>query len=276
WHSRDMNQSEMIVGVPLLLTPWAAFTARTPWLKRGLFAFLLYVVAQTAISTQTIATTVVSDVRFFCALLPLIIALEAFTLVEVAARFGRARWVAVPVALAVFWTNFFQGGMFFQQGLRATPLTFARELADPPADPYTAAAAWINTHVPDGASIWVTPNAMIMPLVFHAPRAVYGWQLPRPPLGQFASVPPIFFEKTVPPDYVVAFGPDVNVAMQVLNEFDGVSYEPVALLDVYYRDLYRPEILWRCFEAVRNFDPHRDGVFVLKRIDVPPPLKLVP
>lgn len=274
WHWRDLNHGEMFVGALMLLAPWAAFQARTPWLKRGLFALLLYAVAQTVLTTQTVADCTISDVRYFCGLLPLFAALGAFTFVALIERLGTNRWAAFVAALFVFGTNFFQGGMFYQYGFRSTLGAFVRELANPPPDPYTAAAGWINANVPEGASVWVAPNAMILPLIFHAPRAVYGWQLPRPPLGQFAALPPIFFEKSVPPDYVVAFGPSAKVAEQVLDELEGVSYQPVALLDVYWKDYYRPEIFWRTFEAIRGFDPERLGIHVFQRIDLPAPLKV--
>lgn len=272
WHWRDMNESEMIIGGLLIFAPWAAFVAASPWLKRGLVILILYTVGLTAISIQTVAATSVSDVRYFCAMLPLIIALSAFTFLELARRFHAVRW-AVPIAFLVFGTNFLQGGMFLRQGLRSTPVAFVRELAEQPPDPYSAAADWLRANAAEGASVWVTPNGMVLPLIFHAPHVVYGWQLSASAAAHFASLPPILVEKKLPPDYVIAFGPAYPNAMQVLDGFQDVFYEPVALLDVFWKDLYRPEILWRCFEAVRNFDPQYHGIYILKRKELPPPLK---
>lgn len=274
WHWRDMAHCEMIVPPLMLLAPWAAFTAKTPWLKRGLLAFFLYLVAQTVISTQTISTTSVSDVRYFCGLLPLSLALSVFTLLELARRTPRPAWVALPAAALFFGTNLFNGGPWIIQGLRSTPAAFVSELLHPPQDPFTAASDWLRHNAPEGATLWVAPNDMTAPIQFHAPHVVCGWLFPPSKRPDYSTLPPIFFEKAEAPDYVLVFGPRFAEALQILDDLPGVAYEPAALLDVYWRDLYRPELFWRTFKPVRNFRAEYDGIHLLRKIALPPPLKM--
>lgn len=276
---RDMCRNEMLVAPLALISLGMAFTSKNPWLKRGVVAFVLFVALQSAISTQVVRREWFANVRYYSPLLPLSIALGAFTLAQLAARFRLTRLTAgniaglAGVALVFFGSNLCNGGPFLKEGLRSTPYLYVRELINPPGDPYTAAAECVRRLVPEGASVWVTPNAMIPSMIFHAPHAVYAWILDPPPRGQFAAVPPIYFEKRVAPDYALVFGPQIENATKVLEEFKEVFYEPAALLNVYWEDHFRPEIFWRAFEPITGFDPHVYGIYLLKKIDVPPPLK---
>ncbi|XHR28595.1 MAG: ArnT family glycosyltransferase [Chthoniobacteraceae bacterium] len=274
WAWRDLNRSEMIVLPLLLATVWAAFVSETAWLKRGLLAFVVFVAAETAISSQPRSETSVANVRYFCVLLPLAIALGVFTLRELAARLRWPGWAVLGLGLLLFWSNLFNGGLFFRGGLRCTPWCFARELAQPPPEPYTAAIEAVRRLVPEGSTLWVTPNSMLSSMMFHVPQVTYAWVLEAQPRGQFASVPGLYFVKKTAPDYVLAFGPVIKDTMAVLDELPGVFYEPVTVLNVFWRDLYRPELLWRLFDPVTNFDPEINGIQLLKKSELPPPLKV--
>ncbi len=273
---RDLCRNEMLVAPLALATLWLALTSKNAWFKRGAAAFVLYVALQSAISTQVVRREWFANVRYYSPLLPLSIALGAFTLAQLAGRFkltaGKLAGLAV-LTVAIYGSNLFNGGPWLKEGLRSTPYFYARELINPPGDPYTAATECVRRLVPEGATVWVTPNAMIPSMMFHAPHAIYAWILDPPPRGQFAAVPPLYFEKKVAPDYALVFGPQIGNATKVLEEFKEVFYEPVALLNVYWEDHFRPEIFWRVFEPITGFDPSLYGIYLLKKIDVPPPLK---
>lgn len=265
WHWRDLNRSEMILGVLLLFTPWIAFTQPDAWLRRGLLALALYAFGMTVLSTQTISDTTVSDVRYFSAILPLFIAVEVFTLLGLTKKMTSAVWVAIPLAAVAFGTNLLHGGCFFAEGLRSTLACFAGELWNPPADPYCAAAQWINENVQEGESIWVSPDYMVYPLIFHAPKAVYAWQLPPTAKTDYAGLPPIHFQGIVPPDRIIAFGPYRQAVLDMLRQWQRADYQPEAVVNVYWKDLYRPELFWRRFEPVREFNPDTEAIYILKR-----------
>jgi hypothetical protein len=49
----------------------------------------------------------------------------------------------------------------------------------------------------------------------------------------------------------------------------GTEYRPVAKLDVFWKDLYRPELFWRTFSPITNYNKDRDVVFIFKRAETP-------
>jgi len=267
WHWRDLNHCEMILGILLLPALWIACTSRDAWLRRALLALALYAIGVTVLSTQTITDTTVSETRYFSSILPLLIAIEAITLLRLTNKISKPTWLAIPVAAIAFGTNLLHGGLFFPEGVRFTIALFARELWNPPDDPYTATTAWINENVREGASIWVSPDYMAYPLMFHAPKAVYAWQLTPPPSGQFSGLPLIHFQRTVAPDYIIAFGPNATQVADTLLQWNCATYKAEAVINIYWKDLYRPELFWRRFEAIHNFNSNTDAIYILKRVE---------
>lgn len=76
------------------------------------------------------------------------------------------------------------------------------------------------------------PDYAAFPLIFDAPGPVYAWQLAlqsRDP--QCAGLPAIHFRGRVAPDVIVVFGPEV------------LRVRP--MLDIFFKDRYRPELFWR-------------------------------
>ncbi|MEI8341547.1 MAG: hypothetical protein WCH43_08455 [Verrucomicrobiota bacterium] len=267
WHWRDLNRCEMCVGLLLLLAPVTAFICKDAWLKRALFALGLYVVGMTVLSTQSISDTSVSDVRYFSALIPLFILIETITIRDLTIK---ASWLAIPVALIAFGTNLLNGGPLLPWGFRSTVANYIGELLHPPGDPYSVTSQWINDNVHDGESIWVAPDYMTYPLMFHAPKPIYAWQLAANNHdSQFADLPPIHFQGRVAPDYIITFGPHTQEAVQTLQswswKFPTTSYEQIATLDCYWKDLYRPELFWRTFKPTTGYNKQAEAIYVFKR-----------
>jgi hypothetical protein len=110
---------------------------------------------------------------------------------------------------------------------------------------------------------------MTYPLMFHAPQAVYAWQL-RPEQKdeeQFKNLPDIHFQGLVPPDYIVAFGPSVVQIRQLVSQWSlqGMNYQEVTRLLIFWKDLYRPELFWRTFKPIENFDPNTEAIYIFKK-----------
>jgi hypothetical protein len=217
--------------------------------------------------------TSVADVRYLVSVIPLCIAMEVMTLICI---FGKNPMMALGIGLVAFTTNLLHGGPFFPakllpDGTRAFKYSafasYLHELIVPPADPYTPTAQWINEHVSDGATIWVVPDYMPYSLMFHAPKAVYGWQLKPPVASQFTDQPGIQFEGRIPPDYIVAFGPVVRAVAQMVQQWSGVRYEHAATIDHFWKDMHRPELFWRTFQPITNYNKQVEAIYVFKRIE---------
>ena len=102
---------------------------------------------------------------------------------------------------------------------------------------------------------------MIYPLMYHAPKAIYAWQLRYPPEPQFKGLDPIHFRWVVPPDYILGFGRTVNTA--------GVEYRRIATLDIYWEELYRPELIWRTFKPVTEYNRKFQAIYIYRRASPP-------
>ena len=201
WNLRDMDLCEFFAPPAIVAAAVAAARPGATLLRRGLAAFVCYLVAITVLSPQSLAVTRVADIRYLAPLLPLFVTLEVGAVVAWA---GARPWLATLLALVLFGTNVASGAPFLGPALQSTIAEYVHELAVPPPDPYSAASEWIRDHVPANASVWVSPDYMTFPLIFHAPGAVYAWQLAgdnRDP--QFAGLPAIHFKRRVPPDYRV-------------------------------------------------------------------------
>jgi hypothetical protein len=266
WCWRDLGRSEFFALPLILLALVVGLWQRRTWMVRGCAALAIYIGVIALTSPQIIGQSVEAEVRYLTPLLPLAIALQAAALTAVLG--SRRGWLAAAAALA-FGTNLLNGGPFLPWGVRSTILSYLGELSLPQAEPYTPTAAWINAHVPPNATVWVNPYYASYPLMFAAPRATYGWQLAWPPRPDLASLPSIDFMGRVAPDYIVAFGPEAQSVAGIEKQkvIPGFHYALVQSIPVFWKDQYRPELYWRRFETMGNFDPDKDGVFIFKKVN---------
>jgi len=265
WNFRELNACEFGVGALLLVALGWAVWKRDRWFARGCAVIGTYVLVTTILTPQrNLFTTLLADIRYLCPLIPLCIAMGARVILLSTVR---VPWLAIPLALLAFETNWLQIKTYHQPEGASTIASFVHELANPQPDPYTAAAQWINENLGAGESVWVLPQRMTYPLMFHAPKVIYAWQLPPPPAGQFAKLPPIYFKGGPAPDHIIVFGPLVLKMGSILQNCNGSSYALEAALNVYWRDFYRPELALRRFETLLKFNPDADGIYVFKRID---------
>jgi hypothetical protein len=265
WSWRDMDRCEFFALPLLFLALGVGLVQRRAWLVRGCVGLIVYVAAIALVSPQPIRQSVESEVRYLAPVIPLALALEAGALCMLLR--GRNGLLIGAAALA-FGTNLFNGGPFLSWGLRSTILSYLGELSLPQAEPYTPTARWIEEHVPENGSVWVTPYYAAYPLMFAAPRALYGWQLTWPPRPDLAGLPAIQFAGREAPDFIVAFGPARGEVEALMKKppVPGFHYQLVATIPVFWKDMYRPELYWRRFESMTNFDPERQGVSIYQRV----------
>lgn len=272
WNLRELNACEFGVGVLILACPLLYMAVRDRWLLRAPLALLVYVVAITLISPQPIAGQTVPTIRYLVPLIPLCIIIGVLAIRTVT---GRRMWLAVPLAIAAFGTNLLHGGpcaalgrrtifsdIVCENRLRSTVLDYVRELRSPPHSSYAAAVEWIRKNVEPGQSIWVLPNYAAYPLMFHAPHALYAWQLQWPPEPQFAGLDEIHFIGRTPPEFVMIFGPTSGrVQSNLLRQ----GYHRVETIDAFWADLIRPELFYHAFREVRDFDRSDRAIYVFRR-----------
>ena len=269
WQWRDTNVCEQLCLPLLLVTLFAGLAQRRPLLVRGCVALAVYLGVIAALSPQDTSDLCRADVRYVTPLIPLAIGLEAATLCLLLRRWPL---ILAGTALVIFGTNFINGGLLFASGVRSTLVSYVKELADPPAEPYGPVAAWINANVPAGKSVLVGPRYAAYPLMFYAPQAVYAWQFDGLPRPEYAGLPPIHFVGRVAPDYVVTYGLYLTMVSDVIEGMrrPDIRYEPVATINVYWQAMDRPEVFWHSFEPIKGFDPNSEAIHIFKRTEVPP------
>jgi 4-amino-4-deoxy-L-arabinose transferase-like glycosyltransferase len=244
WHFRDLNRCEFYSPVLMFLAVFYAVIRKDVMIGRLLLWLLAFMVGMTLLSTQSVKETSVSDIRYFAPVLPLILAIEVCVILV----FSRNRaLVALLLVIIAFGTNLLNGGSFLCGKLQSTSTAFAEELQ----------------------AVWVLPDYMAYPLMFHAPNAVYAWQL-RPDQKkdhQFSGLPDIHFQGLVSPDYIVAFGPVVIQLRAMLEQWKtmGVNYGEIYRMNTFWKDLYRPELFWRTFKPIRDFDSETQGIYIFKK-----------
>jgi len=236
---------------------------------RAACAVLVYTMVLSAVSPQVRQMTSVADVRYFIPLLPLFIALQVRFLHLLAKR---SRPLALGLAFLAFGTNLLNAGPLLGQGFRSTVLDYLGELRSPPPEPYTPVVEWVKAHVKPGQSILVYPDFMTYPLMFHAPQAVYAWQLQEPAPPYFANLPPIHFRGKEAPDYLIGFGPATG---QMARDLQAVKleaeYTHLTTIDTFSMPLYRPELFWRTFKPIRDFDRNTYAIHIFQRTSPPIP-----
>ncbi len=266
WNLRDINICEFGVGLLMLAAPVLFLLEKDRWLLRGPLAILSYTLIVTILSPQPVSETSVADVRYLAALIPLCIFLTSLSIVTLT----RYQWaLALPLALLAFGTNLLNQPWNPGQW-RSSICQWVEELQTARMTSIQSAIDWIHDHVAPGQSIWVWPDYMAYPLMYQAPQALYAWQLLPAPEEQFKDLPAIQFIGGDPPDYLLAFGkqPALREVLTMLGRRN-VSYTPVATLNIYWNDLTRPELFWRSFKPVQNFNADVHAVYILKRNDLP-------
>jgi len=266
WNLRDMNRCEFGVGLLLLAAPLLWRRIKNPFLLRGPVAILVYCATMTLVSPKVIGISLhVADVRYLVPLIPLCIAVSVLTLRTL---IGGRTWLAVPLGLIAFGTNLLNFGPALPEGFRSTILSYLGELRTPVPGPYLITARWINQNVQPGASIWVNPQYAAYPLIYYAPKAIYAWQLEFPPKPQFRGLENIHFFGIEPPDYLIAFGPDIAGTLNVIRSGRklGFLYQPEATLDRYWNTMHRPELMSHNFTPVEHFDHSTEAIYIFKRV----------
>lgn len=262
WNVRDFFAAEFMPTAILFLAPAAFLVTRNRWILRAGIALVIIMLVTSLLSYQRVQITNVADVRYLIIGIPIGLGLSTVT---VASLFGNRFWVGV-VSVLIFGTNLGSGKILLEGRLSSLPLSWWGELIDPMDEPYAPVADWIKTHIPSRATVWVEPDYMMYPLMFHAPKPIYAWQLEDFHDPQWSHLPLIHFKGRERPEYVIVFGPSITQVLPVLQQMsDGSSkYQQIGQINRFWKDLYRPEIFWRSFRSIQSTGQPGENIYLFQ------------
>ena len=271
---RDLNVCEFGIVLLLVAAPLLYFRRRNLWLIRIPVALICYIIVIALLCpTKSLGFLEgLSQVRYLCPTIPLWIALGVLTVNEIA---DARRWLVYPLAILFFGFNIVSANWlipfrYLEIKPRSTLAAYIGELISPPPDPFTTTANWINENLKAGQNVWVMSGFATYPLMFHAPKVTYAWQLTYPPKPDYVGLPLIHFAGKEAPDYMIGFftggKEDVQEMLEQMLPF-GFEYRPLPPLNCFGRDLYRPELFLRVFKPITNFDPTTQVIYIFQRID---------
>lgn len=270
WNLRDLNTCEFAWLGILPISLWVFW--RDPYCLpfRIALGVIMYALGVSIVSPQPVGWAMVADIRYMQATIPALVFLTSHLI-------SILPWKSLPKIVLCFlfaWTNLPHTVISRLLGQSPSPprvgqVSFLHELFSQNPEPYGVTAKWIREHVPSDSTIWAVPDYTTYPLMFHAPEAVYAWQL-RPEQKQeeqFKCLPDIHFKGLVPPDFIVVFGPSVEQIRQLMSQWSlqGLRYKEVTRLMTFWKDLYRPELFWRTFKPIENFDPNTEAIYIFQR-----------
>lgn len=289
WNMRDLNNCEMGSMLLIILAPLLYHHKKNVNLVRCPLAILVYIIVIAIFSPMPIFGSSPSkvfdfhgfaEIRYIAPLIPLCI-FVAVTTIETLA--GSKKIVILFLAILTFNTNILNKALLLkthnyaqwsspiaETPVRSTILEFTKELISPNKSTYRATANWINTNLKNNETVWVEPSFANYPLMYHAPKALYAWQL-KDRTPQNANLPDIHFVGKISPDYIIAFGPFHTYVKEKTEELamKGDFYEKIEQLDTYWYDLIRPELFWHSFRNITNFNPEEESIYIYKKSKIP-------
>jgi len=263
WNIRDLFTAEFIPMLTILLAPLAFLLTRNKIILRCGLALLVLTIVTSLISWQRVPYSPVADVRYIIVAIPIGIALTTTTFSSLLPR-NVMGWFVIMLLVG---TNLGSGKIIFEGRLNSVPLMWWRELLNPNQEPYAPVIEWVRKHVPDKASIWVEPDYMMYPLMFHAPGPTYAWQLTDSNDPQWRGLRNIHFKGRERPDYVILFGSVVAQVRPFLRQMEDANhvYVQVGQINVFWKDLYRPEIFWRSFNTISTLGQPNENIYIFQK-----------
>jgi hypothetical protein len=268
WNLRDTNACEFFPTSLILLAPVIGLLTRGHFsnVLRAFVAWVMMTVVITAGSPQPVGTASVADIRYMVVAIPLALFIVWKILVFVS---DKNRFIAILFASVLAFTNVVQLAFphVTKMSFQSTLFLFLKELQTPQRSPYRETAEWLNQHAEKGETAWTSPNFAAYPLMFHASKVTFAWQLSPSKRGVYPQLSNIHFYGVDAPDYLIGFAQGVfdvdRIASQAAAR--GIQYEKMSPLLVYGRDMTRPELFWRAFKTVPIVNAGQDAVYVYRR-----------
>jgi hypothetical protein len=266
WTLRDISRCEYGAPVVMAAAPLVAWLRRDTGLARLFAACATFVVVTTLLSPQPIGKEGDADVRYLAPAIVPCIVLTVLTLVAVAGR--RPWWAAAPTLLLVA-TNFLHIP-WDRDAWRSTLGEYLHELREPRRTATAALADWLTTNVAAGTPVGMVPTDWLASSIVAAPHVRYGWQFDaNRKAGLYSDLPDVLFLGRAPVDVLIVLGfKDTNDGVRrdlyPALAARGWNYRLDTVLDVYYDDRTRPELIWHWFHD-RPYDRNGHPVYLYRR-----------
>ncbi len=274
WNFRDLNSCEMGVGILIALCPFLYFYKKDRRFLQCPALIVTYILIVSLFTPHPFDMLWVAFVRYLCPLIPLCIYTAVLVIQTLS---GHRRWLLILLAFLAFGTNVLHGGPLtrvkrhtaFSHAVahghfRSTFVEYFNELLTARPNPYQLVSDWINGNLQTGDTVWVVPGYANYPLMFHAPKVVYAWQLTEKQ-GQFSNLPDIHFKGEEWPDYIIAFGPNLlDVFAFFENKEEAFPYEMIDQINIFWSSLTRPELFWHSFREIENYSLATEAIYIFK------------
>ena len=287
WFFRDINSCEFGSGLLIALAPFLYFQKKNINLIRCPVAILVYIIAISILSPKPfygfgVPTYFyeynIAEIRYIAPLIPLCIFITVITIEALASS---KKLFILLLAILAFSTNIFQKALLLNAPIysrwskyrtlvtsRSTIFEYLKELIFPNKSAYRLTSDWINKNINEKDTVWVEPDFACYPLMYHAPKALYAWQL-NEKVPKYSELADIHFFGKIAPDYIISFGPHDSSAKIKMKELaaQGVVYKKIDQLNVYWYDLTRPELLWHSFSNINEISGEDEAVYIYKNIN---------
>lgn len=272
WHSRELNSLNWF--------PWIAAVGLICFLflpgrnnklrklgKEWITIVFFFILFTALLSPQPVTTTSIADIRYTVILLPFLSGLTAMFLffVETKSRFLFA--ILFPI---IIFTNLLSIDPLNRK-CEYPLIRYINEIHNDYTTPYEAVDRFLIDFANQDDLVFITPEYMNYPIMFYRGDKVRLCGLlnknTRLPIALMNRLnPDLFIEETVP-DWVIIFGRH-NTPRNMLNHLlrKGIRYELYNILNVYWLDMTRPELLFHSFGPIKNFYPSDDGILVYKKM----------
>jgi 4-amino-4-deoxy-L-arabinose transferase-like glycosyltransferase len=259
-NARDLVACDFVILPLLLICPLLYFRNRNSWMLRAPLALLVFLCGIAFFTAHPVAGSGNAEVRYLAPLLPLCIAIGVLSVWGMMSFPGWTRGILILLAGASMVIAPADHGRL---ALVSSSMDYFRELSTPPGEPYTPVAEWVTANIPQRATVYVTPDWCVSPMMWTASSPTYVWQLSDPPKADYAGLDSVYFKGRIPPEYLVGFGPFVSEIESIRAKFarQGVRYEMVQDVPVYWKEMFRPELIWRSFDAIPAGADERVYVF---------------
>jgi hypothetical protein len=243
------------------------------WLTLGIG----YVVFLALLSPQPAQVPTIADVRYLLPALPFLTGLLGVLLWGIHQHMPV---VALTLFVASLTTNVLTLTPSNREFRWLLP-AYLQEIHQDYPTSYREVIRFLNHNAQPDERIVAYPSYTNYPLMFYASDTLRfccllnsRTPLPRQQIEQLHA--PLFIEQSRP-DWFVSFG-NWSATAQLLALFSHpplgyegppqhVSYRPVAVLDVYWRDTHRPELPWHSFGPKVTFDQRTEAVYIFKRVE---------
>ena len=238
---------------------------------------LTYIIFLSMFSPQPVKATTIADIRYLSPIFPLLAGICGVVLWYI----HQASLVTAIIAGAIFINcNLFAFSAFSPQWRWLLP-SFVKEINEPYPTGTSEVVAFMKENAHQDDSLWVCPDYMNKPLNFYLGDLLrLGGSLNHHTQIPFANIhslhAPVLMEEFFP-DWIVSFGAqaELNSAIQFFSRQQTEApalpyhYELVKVLDVYWGQTQRPELLWHNFGPLKTFNKQTESVFIFKRSQSP-------